>query len=85
MDNAYWVPEVRVNGRIARTNRTSQTAFRGFGGPQGMLVLEVADPAEVFGNDDVLRGMAVFRQLVAHPFAERFSDEAVDVFLCFAR
>jgi xanthine dehydrogenase large subunit len=31
---------VRVNGRIAKTNKTSQTAFRGFGGPQGMLVLE---------------------------------------------
>jgi xanthine dehydrogenase large subunit len=40
VDNAYWIPNVRVNGRIARTNKTSQTAFRGFGGPQGMLVLE---------------------------------------------
>jgi xanthine dehydrogenase large subunit len=40
IDNAYWIPNVRVNGRIAKTNKTSQTAFRGFGGPQGMLVLE---------------------------------------------
>ncbi|WP_240044515.1 molybdopterin cofactor-binding domain-containing protein, partial [Nocardioides albidus] len=40
IDNAYWVPNVRVHGRIARTNKTSQTAFRGFGGPQGMLVME---------------------------------------------
>jgi xanthine dehydrogenase large subunit len=40
IDNAYWIPNVRVNGRIARTNKTSQTAFRGFGGPQGMLVIE---------------------------------------------
>ncbi|MGI8522099.1 MAG: xanthine dehydrogenase molybdopterin binding subunit [Nocardioides sp.] len=40
IDNAYWIPDIRVNGRIARTNKTSQTAFRGFGGPQGMLVLE---------------------------------------------
>jgi xanthine dehydrogenase large subunit len=40
IDNAYWLPDVRVNGRIARTNKTSNTAFRGFGGPQGMLVLE---------------------------------------------
>ena len=31
---------MRVNGRIARTHKTSQTAFRGFGGPQGMLVIE---------------------------------------------
>ncbi|MFC6706415.1 xanthine dehydrogenase molybdopterin binding subunit [Flexivirga alba] len=40
IDNAYWIPDVRVHGRIAKTNKTSQTAFRGFGGPQGMLVLE---------------------------------------------
>lgn len=39
-DNAYWLPNVRVRGRIAKTHKTSQTAFRGFGGPQGMLVTE---------------------------------------------
>jgi xanthine dehydrogenase large subunit len=40
IDNAYWIPNVRVNGRISKTNKTSQTAFRGFGGPQGMLIIE---------------------------------------------
>ncbi|MDT7551915.1 MAG: xanthine dehydrogenase large subunit [Pseudonocardiales bacterium] len=40
IDNAYWVPHIEVHGRIARTNKTSQTAFRGFGGPQGMIVME---------------------------------------------
>jgi xanthine dehydrogenase large subunit len=40
IDNAYYVPHIRVYGRIAKTNKTSNTAFRGFGGPQGMLVLE---------------------------------------------
>ena len=40
IDNAYWIPDVLVHGRIAKTNKTSQTAFRGFGGPQGMLVIE---------------------------------------------
>ncbi|GAA1900362.1 xanthine dehydrogenase molybdopterin binding subunit [Lapillicoccus jejuensis] len=40
VDNAYWIPHVRVNGRVAQTHKTSQTAFRGFGGPQGMLVVE---------------------------------------------
>ena len=40
IDNAYWIPDIRVHGRIAQTNKTSQTAFRGFGGPQGMLVIE---------------------------------------------
>ncbi|WP_438854196.1 xanthine dehydrogenase molybdopterin binding subunit [Agromyces sp. M3QZ16-3] len=40
VDNAYWIPDIEVHGRIARTNVTSQTAFRGFGGPQGMFVIE---------------------------------------------
>jgi xanthine dehydrogenase large subunit len=40
IDNAYFIPNVEVHGRIAKTNKTSQTAFRGFGGPQGMLVME---------------------------------------------
>ncbi|MEV5001286.1 xanthine dehydrogenase molybdopterin binding subunit [Nocardioides sp. LML1-1-1.1] len=40
VDNAYWIPHLAVAGRIARTHKTSQTAFRGFGGPQGMLVIE---------------------------------------------
>ena len=40
IDNGYWIPNIRVHGRIAKCNKTSQTAFRGFGGPQGMLVME---------------------------------------------
>ncbi len=40
IDNAYWIPHIEVHGRIAKTNKTSQTAFRGFGGPQGMIVIE---------------------------------------------
>lgn len=40
IDNAYYIPAVEVSGRVARTHLTSQTAFRGFGGPQGMLVIE---------------------------------------------
>ncbi|MEA3211413.1 MAG: xanthine dehydrogenase large subunit [Chthoniobacter sp.] len=40
VDNAYYIPNLEVSGRVAMTNLTSQTAFRGFGGPQGMLVIE---------------------------------------------
>ncbi|MGP3689658.1 xanthine dehydrogenase molybdopterin binding subunit [Streptomyces sp. IBSNAI002] len=40
IDNTYWLPNARITGRIARTNKVSNTAFRGFGGPQGMLVIE---------------------------------------------
>ncbi len=40
IDNAYWIPDIEVTGRVAKTNRASNTAFRGFGGPQGMIVIE---------------------------------------------
>ncbi|MBP6832628.1 MAG: molybdopterin-dependent oxidoreductase, partial [Deltaproteobacteria bacterium] len=40
LDNAYYIPAVDFFGRVAKTNVCSHTAFRGFGGPQGMLVIE---------------------------------------------
>ncbi|MBL9214893.1 MAG: xanthine dehydrogenase molybdopterin binding subunit, partial [Opitutaceae bacterium] len=40
LDNAYYIPAVHFSGRVAKTNVCSHTAFRGFGGPQGMLVIE---------------------------------------------
>jgi xanthine dehydrogenase molybdopterin binding subunit/xanthine dehydrogenase small subunit len=40
IDNAYYLPNVSVFGRVAKTNVVSHTAFRGFGGPQGMVVIE---------------------------------------------
>ena len=40
LDNAYYLPAVYFSGRVAKTNVTSHTAFRGFGGPQGMIVIE---------------------------------------------
>lgn len=40
VDNAYYIPHVTARGRIAKTNKASNTAFRGFGGPQGMVVIE---------------------------------------------
>jgi xanthine dehydrogenase large subunit len=39
-DNAYHLPAVEATGRVCRTHKTSQTAFRGFGGPQAMVVIE---------------------------------------------
>jgi xanthine dehydrogenase large subunit len=39
-DNGYFLPHVRLTGRVAKTNLPSNTAFRGFGGPQGMAVIE---------------------------------------------
>ena len=40
--NAYYIPNVRVTAVPCRTNLQPHTAFRGFGGPQGMFVIESA-------------------------------------------
>ncbi len=39
-DNAYFLPAVRIESHRLRTNTQSATAFRGFGGPQGMVGIE---------------------------------------------
>ncbi|MGL4287702.1 MAG: xanthine dehydrogenase molybdopterin binding subunit, partial [Phreatobacter sp.] len=39
-DNAYYYPDVAIHSRRMKTNTVSNTAFRGFGGPQGMLLAE---------------------------------------------
>jgi len=40
IENAYNIPNLRVTGRVCRTNLPSNTAFRGFGGPQGIVSAE---------------------------------------------
>ncbi len=39
-DNAYWLPNIRIESHRLKTNMQSATAFRGFGGPQGMVGIE---------------------------------------------
>ncbi|MET3898245.1 xanthine dehydrogenase large subunit [Devosia sp. UYZn731] len=52
-DNAYWYPAVRVNSLPLMTNTVSNTAFRGFGGPQGIIGAErwIEDIAYALGKD----------------------------------
>lgn len=39
-DNAYHIPNIRIRGKACRTNLPPNTAFRGFGAPQGIFVIE---------------------------------------------
>jgi xanthine dehydrogenase large subunit len=39
-DNAYWLADVKIEGYCGKTNTQSNTAFRGFGGPQGAFAIE---------------------------------------------
>ncbi len=60
IDNAYFIPHVDVLGRVCQTNKTSQTAFRGFGGPQGMVIAE-----------DILGRVARHLGIAPHKLRER--------------
>jgi len=52
-DNAYFLEHVFIESHRCRTNTVSNTAFRGFGGPQGMFAIEYAidDIARTLGKD----------------------------------
>eukprot|EP00054_Salpingoeca_dolichothecata_P024381 m.165933 g.165933 ORF g.165933 m.165933 type:complete len:1340 (-) comp24994_c0_seq1:150-4169(-) len=51
MDNVYNIPHIRGLGYVCKTNLPTNTAFRGFGGPQGMLFVEnwISDVATTCG------------------------------------
>ncbi len=42
LDNAYYLPNISFTAHLWRTNTSSATAFRGFGAPQALLVVESA-------------------------------------------
>jgi xanthine dehydrogenase large subunit len=52
-DNAYYLENVRIVSHRCKTNTVSNTAFRGFGGPQGMFAIEyvIDDIARMLGKD----------------------------------
>ncbi|MET9958297.1 xanthine dehydrogenase molybdopterin binding subunit [Streptomyces sp. NPDC006326] len=73
IDNTYWIPNARIAGRIAKTNKVSNTAFRGFGGPQGMLVIEdiMGRCAPLLGLDPMeLRERNFYREGHATPYGQ---------------
>ncbi|RKR03468.1 xanthine dehydrogenase molybdenum binding subunit apoprotein [Kushneria sinocarnis] len=76
-DNAYYLGDARVTGHRAMTHTVSNTAFRGFGGPQGMMPIEAAmdDIARHLGLDplDVRK-----RNLYDHERCETHYGQTVD-------
>ncbi|WP_238446685.1 xanthine dehydrogenase molybdopterin binding subunit [Azohydromonas australica] len=89
-DNAYWLPNVEMHGYSARTNTQSNTAFRGFGGPQGAFAIEYImdsvarhlgkDPlavrrANFYGQGD--RNVTPYGQTVRDNVIHRLVDELV--------
>ncbi len=77
VDNAYRLPALEATGRVCRTHKTSQTAFRGFGGPQGMLAIEeiLARAAQRLGLPaDVVRARNLYKDGDATHYGEPVGD-----------
>lgn len=87
-DNAYFYPAVRLKSAPLKTNTVSNTAFRGFGGPQGVMggermIEEIAyalgkDPLEIrkanfYGTTD--RNVTPYHQTVTDNIVHRIVDE----------
>ena len=72
VDNCYYLPNIVVRGYPCRTNTVSNTAFRGFGGPQGMLAIEtvIDEIARSLGRDpDAVRRINYYgpgRRAITH-------------------
>jgi xanthine dehydrogenase large subunit len=89
--NSYFIPNVRATGISCRTNVPPNTAFRGFGGPQGMFLIEAAiyRAAEAMGVDaSVIQRANLLRDGDTFPYgqvtercqAERAWTEATKTF-----
>ncbi len=80
-DNAYWLPEVAIHGYSGKTNTQSNTAFRGFGGPQGAIAIEqILDSiARDVGRDslDVRRLNFYAREGQSTPYGQPIEDNVI--------
>jgi len=79
VDNAYYLSDVEIAALACKTNTQSNTAFRGFGGPQGALVTEVMidDIARALGRDPLDVRLANFYGIGERdvtPYGQRVDD-----------
>jgi xanthine dehydrogenase large subunit len=75
--NAYAIPHVRILAATCRTNLPSNTAYRGFGGPQGMFLMEcaLAKAAEVTG---ISRETLQERNLIEDGYVFHYGQEVTE-------
>ena len=81
-DNAYFYPNVRLTSRPMKTNTVSNTAFRGFGGPQGVIAAEriIEEIAYATGQDplDVRKANFYGEGRDLTPYYQEVEDNILD-------
>ncbi|KAH6695402.1 xanthine dehydrogenase [Plectosphaerella plurivora] len=76
-DGCYKIPNMHVRGRLCKTNTMSNTAFRGFGGPQGMFIAEtyMSEVADRLGMDvEQLRQINFYQPKEKTHFNQEITD-----------
>ncbi|KIH93528.1 xanthine dehydrogenase/oxidase [Sporothrix brasiliensis 5110] len=76
-DGCYNIPSVRIRGWLCKTNTMSNTAFRGFGGPQGLFVAEcyMSEVADRLGMPvETLRAINMYKVGELTPFNQSITD-----------
>lgn len=82
-ENAYYIPNVQINGLACRTNLPPNTAFRGFGGPQGIFVIENAIhriARYLKKNPDEIRMLNMYQEEQLTPYAQKVYDAPGDIY-----
>ncbi|KAJ9607417.1 hypothetical protein H2200_008490 [Cladophialophora chaetospira] len=78
VENCYNIPNVHIRGHVCRTNTHSNTAFRGFGGPQAMFIAETYMTAVAEGLDipiDELRLKNLYKAKQLTPFLQSIDED----------
>lgn len=79
-DNAYNIEHMEVTGQVCKTNTAPNTAFRGFGGPKGMLTIEniIEEVAGYLKMDSfTVRELNVYRQLDRTHYGQQITDNVL--------
>ena len=79
-DNAYLLRDVAIHGYSGKTNTQSNTAFRGFGGPQGAIAIEnILDSiARLLGKDALdVRRLNFYGQEDSTPYGQPVTDNVI--------
>ena len=77
-DNAYYYPAVELHSHPMKTNTCSNTAYRGFGGPQGVIMAErvVEDIAYALGRDPLeIRKLNLYENGQLTPYHQEVQDQ----------
>lgn len=81
LDNAYYIPHFSVVGQVCKTNTPPNTAFRGFGGPKGVVTIEniIEEIAQYLKKDSLeIRIKNLYQKGQTTPYGQEIEDSVLN-------